>query len=128
MKTQGKPQHKEIIATETFPVRLISEANNFDHWTKKYKRKKNIQKMIWFYFINKCPSLVIPCEVHLTRYGKKLLDQDNLVHCFKSAIDQIASHIIPGLKPGQADSSIHISWHYHQEIAKFYAFKMEICK
>jgi hypothetical protein len=108
-------------------VRLISEANNFDHWTKKYKRKKNIQKMIWFYFIT-APPIPLPCEVHLTRYGKKLLDQDNLVHCFKSAIDQIASHIIPGLKPGQADSSIHISWHYHQEIAKFYAFKMEICK
>lgn len=48
------------------------------------------------------------------------LDYDNLVHAFKNARDAIADFLIPGLAPGQADSTPGLSFQYQQEKSKEY--------
>jgi len=106
---------------------LRSEANNNDHWSKKHKRKiKNnffIKAALHTTFSEKEKKL--PCKIVLTRIGKRLLDEDNLVHAFKGIRDSIADFLIPGLKPGQADSDKRIEWEYAQEKGE-YAVKIQI--
>jgi hypothetical protein len=118
-----QPHHRIEI-----PIRLLSEANNFDHWTKKHARKKaqNILiRMEWA----KLPVLKPPVTIKLIRQGKRVVDEDNLIGgVFKSVRDCIANILIPNLAPGQADSSPLITWQYDQQIAKSYALIIEIYK
>lgn len=126
MTQTTQPTNKRLITSTVIPLRLISEANNTDHWAQKHKRKKQQQQRIKLEWIHLRPDITLPCEIHLTRIGKKELDYDNLVNSFKAVIDQLASCIIPNLKPGQADSSKDIIWHFKQKTAKSYAIQIDI--
>lgn len=84
------------------PIRIISEANNRDHWTKKNKRKLIIQNTILFYLYNvEKPNP--PYSITIIRIAPRKLDFDNLCYSQKSVRDLICSWLIPGLKMGRAD-------------------------
>jgi len=115
-----------LITSTVIPIRLVSEANNHDHWAKKYSRQKKLQQRIKLEWLHLRPDIKLPCEIHLIRHGLKNLDDDNLVHCFKGIRDTLASCITPGLAPGQADSNTQIQWIYSQKISKTYGLQIDI--
>lgn len=95
------------------PIKIISEGNNADHWRKKNKRKKEIQRAI--YFIAKGTKIKPPCIVTLTRIAPRKLDsEDNLRTALKSAKDAVADILHPGLAPGRADGLGDIEWRFDQ--------------
>lgn len=108
------------------PIRVISEPNTHQHWSVKHKRGKEQKKYVWIAFYNNEPKIKLPCEVTLTRHGVRLLDDDNLIASFKAIRDEVADHLIPGKKPGQADSDFRITWIYKQEKSKEYSVTIEI--
>jgi hypothetical protein len=117
---------KRLITSTVIPIRLVSEANNHDHWAKKYTRQKKQQdrvKLEWLYLR---PKITLPCEIHLIRHGPKNLDDDNMVFCCKGIRDVLASCITPGLAPGQADSNPQITWKYSQKLSKTYGLQIDI--
>lgn len=95
------------------PIRLVSEANMSDHWTKKHARKKKIRLLLLSYLpdLSKCH---LPCKVVLTRIAPRKLDDDNLRTAFKFLRDEIADKLIPGKAPGRADDDERIEWCYDQ--------------
>lgn len=107
-------------------VKIISEANNTDHWSKKLKRKKiQIMKMYTLKYIINTFNLKQPV-VRLTRIAPRCLDDDNLVYAFKYIRDHISDVIYPGYAPGRSDA-MGIKFEYAQEKAsKRYAVKVEI--
>lgn len=108
------------------PIRILSEANNTDHWTKKHKRKK-IQSFLIKHSL-KNVHIPVPVTINLIRQGvtSHMLDFDNLVACMKFPKDIIADLILPGLPPGRADGDHRISWKYDQQKGKSYALIVEI--
>ena len=111
----------------TIPIRLISEANTHDHWTKKHKRKKVIQSAIHYYWKNaRIRNVRLPVDIYLIRVAPRTFDYDNLVTALKSTRDTISDLLIPGLAPGRADDSPEISFTYGQEKSKSYALRIEI--
>lgn len=118
--------NKRLITSTVIPIRLISEANNHDHWGKKYRRQKEQQQRIKLEWLHLRPKITLPCEIHLIRHGINLMDEDNYIHSCKAIRDQLADCITPGLAPGQADSNPKIKWIYSQKIAKTYAIQIDI--
>lgn len=111
------------------PIKTISEANNTDHWSKKYKRKKSqeqIVKLIVSPHISP-ENIKFPCELNLTRISPRKLDYDNLCYCFKSLNDILCSLLIPGLKAGRADGTGQITTNYFQKkgLQKEYGVEVE---
>jgi hypothetical protein len=95
------------------PVKIISEGNNQEHWTKKHKRKKKIQTAI--YYFARRTRVKPPCTVTLTRIApRKLDDEDNLRTALKSAKDAVADILHPGMAPGRADGIGDIEWRFDQ--------------
>ena len=110
-----------------FPLRIISEANNTDHWAKKYKRKKQQKLLVKTKLaLKKTPQL--PCLVKITRIAPRKLDYDNLCFSQKAILDTICDYLNPGLAPGRADSDKRITVEYYQEKGKKneYAIRIEI--
>lgn len=96
------------------PIRLVSESNCSQHWTKKSKRHRTHKMLVNAFLDQHCP-IALPCVVILTRYAPRYLDwEDNLPMAFKWVKDAIAQHILGGL-PGQKDSDARITWKYNQE-------------
>lgn len=95
------------------PVRLVSEGNMRQHWTKAHKRKKDVQRtIILFLQPHKKPSL--PCRITLTRIAPRSLDMDNLATCLKSSIDCIADWLLPGMAAGRADGDVKLEFMWDQ--------------
>lgn len=117
------------MTKETYfiPVKIESEANKMEHWTKKMKRKKILKMLIKFYVKN--VSIKPPCKVTLTRIAPRLLDvEDNLPASLKASKDIVADILIPGLAPGRADGSKDITWDLRQEKGgvRDYSLKIEM--
>lgn len=105
------------------PIVLVSP-NVYEHWSKRYARNQKIRSYLMAAVAN--IKLPIPCRVFLTRHGMRKFDYDNLVAAFKGVRDQVASLIIPGLKPGRADGDDRISWYYDQITDKKKGVSIEI--
>lgn len=91
------------------PIKVVSEANQREHWTAKNKRKHSQQcDFASFWRANK-PKVELPCKVIFTRYASRLLDSDNLAGAFKFVRDQFAREI------GVDDGSPDLSFEYRQE-------------
>lgn len=103
-------------------LRLISEANNTDHWRKKYARKKAIKSAVWAFWPHAEPTPEPPYRVTLTRIGQKALDPDNLANSFKSLQDQVAKQL------GIDDGSDQVTWRYKQKATgkRVYGVRIEI--
>lgn len=99
----------------TIPVKLLSELNTRDHWTKKAKRTRILKILVKSAWNKKPPSTKPPCTVTLVRVSPRELDSDNLQGAFKSVRDAVADLLIPGMPAGRADGSPLITWNYVQE-------------
>lgn len=97
----------------TLPLKLVSEANNRDHWRTKNARKQKILAMLNTYWTS--DAIELPCEITLTRVSPRRLDWDNNVCAFKGIRDMVADKLIPGLRPGRADDDDRLTWIYRQE-------------
>jgi hypothetical protein len=112
--------------TMTIPIRLISEANTKDHWTKKRTRRLAQQQAVRLYS-NIQPdidSMELPIIITLIRLAPRKFDEDNLIHAFKSVRDQIADILIPNNRMGRSDSSPLLHWEYKQEKSADYGIKI----
>jgi len=76
------------------PTKLISEANQREHWAIKTKRKKAQQRAVELYWLSQRFRVAPPVVVTLTRVGVRKLDPDNLAGSFKHVQDAIAVAII----------------------------------
>lgn len=119
---------KKIFET-VLPIKVISEANQCEHWRLKHARKKKQQAAIQVFWNTSSIFVSLPCHIKLTRIAPRSLDSDNLVSSFKFIRDKLADMIKPGLKPGQADSKDFI-FEYDQKkgLPKEYLIKIEIFK
>jgi hypothetical protein len=99
--------HQEVRLTT--PLRLVSEANQREHWSVKYRRKQDQQSFMW---------QVLPLAgrfmqgaavklIRLERIGRKM-DSDNAVGAFKHVQDAIAKWL------GADDGDLE--WHYEQSV------------
>lgn len=95
------------------PIRLVSEANNTDHWRVKHNRNKKIKLMLKKYW-PKDLHVKFPCKITLTRVAPRQLDDDNLVFCFKFVRDEISDYLIPGMARGRADGGTRLEYLYKQ--------------
>lgn len=109
------------------PICTVSEANRSgEHWTKKHKRHKMQQMLVFVQFNNAKPKIDLPCHVKLTRISPRKLDSDNLVTAFKHIRDEVAKQITGCRIAGVADSSDEISWEYAQRIGAPQSIQLEI--
>lgn len=98
----------------TLPIKLVSP-NTKEHWTKTYKRNKQIKKIIWAKWKQENINIIPPCKVTITRVSPRAYDDDNFISSAKPLRDAIADLLCPGLAAGRADSNQDISWHYCQK-------------
>lgn len=124
---QKKEQPRKSSQT-TIPIRLLSEGNNNDHWTKKHKRRKMQQQWTSVFWRRDIGNIKPPVAITLVRQAPRTLDGDNLQTAFKWIRDAIADLIIPGLKPGRADNLEGLTFHYDQEKSKEYGVKVIVEK
>lgn len=91
------------------PIKVISEANQREHWTARNKRKHSQQCDFASYWRASKPNVSLPCKIIWTRYASRLLDADNLAGSFKFCQDQFAREI------GVDDGSELLEFEYRQE-------------
>ncbi len=112
------------------PLRLVSEANNRDHWAKRSARAKiqrNATRMVVaarFAREGIVPLKAISAwgfDVLITRIGKRILDTDNLARSAKACRDGIAD----AMRIDDADP--RVTWCYSQSTTKGrYEVRIEI--
>ncbi len=110
----------KLIKSWDIPLKVISEANTHEHWTKSSKRHKTQKKYIYFHMNDIKKNISIykdkPLVIKLTRFSARKLDEhDNLRMAFKYIVDAIADLIYPGKQSGRADDSKLLEWKYGQE-------------
>ena len=84
------------------PLRTVSEANTFEHWTQAYKRHMH-QKMLVTVALKplKC-YIKLPCHIKLIRYAPNSLDEfENLPMSFKYIVDACCAIITGDSRPGR---------------------------
>ena len=113
------------------PMITLSEANNFEHWTKKNDRHK-LQKQMVFEAMHSAVRddvwrFVIPCHVKMTRLAPRKLDRrDNLPMAFKYVLDAVCAVITGDYRPGRADDNEEIIVAYEQRSSPEYGVIIEI--
>ncbi len=102
-------------------LRLVSEANQREHWRTKHRRKK-AQQIIVLAELSKHPKPELPARITLTRIALRRLDTDNAAGSFKHVQDEIARWM------GVDDGDERYDWQYRQEKGdpKQYAVRIEI--
>lgn len=106
----------------TMRLRTVSMANVREHWAVRAKRNRDHRLAVGAQFVW-CPEYLkatpFPLVVTFTRYGKRLLDDDNLSGSFKSIRDEVAAQL------GRDDNPrAGITWVYRQEKSKEYLIKI----
>ena len=95
-----------------FDIKTVSEANQREHWTKRFRRKNKQQRdftLLWR--SHKC-RIELPATITFTRYSCRMLDTDNLAGAFKHVQDALAKEL------GIDDGDARITWLYRQERIK----------
>lgn len=106
------------------PCRIVSNANQREHWSKRHRRNKQQRAIVLSHLLSTgmhhAPAL--PTTVTLTRIAPRRLDDDNNVSGFKAVRDCIAEWL------GIDDGSDLIAWRYDQQRGrpKEYACRVEI--
>lgn len=111
------------------PLKIISEANTSEHWSKKSARHRKQKYMIDLFIRPEIHRVSLPCHVQLTRIAPRFLDEhDNLRSSLKWVVDAIADLLLPNLASGRADDDKRILWSYSQERRRIreYALKVVI--
>ena len=94
------------------PIKLVSEANVREHWSKKAKRAKEQRGLARMLTRGINLTWMFPYHVIITRYGpgSRKLDFDNLANSAKHVIDGIADAL--GVDDGDTTK---ITWEVKQE-------------
>ena len=107
------------------PIKVISEANQRNHWAERKRRFDGQRIELNYYWKQslKGRRVSLPCVVRLTRIGPKALDTDNLAGAFKAVRDQIAKEI--GIDDGAVKQ---IRFEYAQEAigSRKYGIRIEV--
>jgi hypothetical protein len=114
------------IATVVIPVKLVSEANQREHWAQKHKRKKSQQALCYLQlsstFSPKAAENFGPVAgVWLTRIiptRGRSMDADNLAGSFKHVQDAVAMWL------GVDDANL--KWSYAQERGHVAGVRVEV--
>ena len=103
-----------MVKTKTteyiIPIRLISTANQREHWAVKAKRMKAHRHAAIMVKKHK-----LPCTVEIIRCGKRFLDGDNLQNACKGLRDGIADRL------GVDDADPRVQWKYSQQKGEYQA-------
>jgi hypothetical protein len=113
-----------MIQSWDLPIRVYSEMNINDHWTKKRQRRARQQFYIRGWWNKEKPKFNLPLVITLTRLSPRKYDDDNNVSAFKAIRDEIASKIFPEKSRGHADGSKLITWKYSHEKSKSTGIKI----
>ena len=112
----------------TIPVRLISLANERMHYRVRARLAKSQRNSAMMHVAGalsrRGPNdamFPLPLPVVFTRIGKKMLDSDNLAHCFKHVQDGVCDAL--HVDDGDMD---RIRFTYQQEIGKEYGLRIQI--
>ncbi len=107
-----------VIGFRMNGLRLASQSNAREHWTKTYKNKKTQHHIaaLGMQGLNPIEYLGSELRVTLTRIGPRALDDDNLQGAFKFIRDAIAQCIWGG-RMGQRDDLAE--WRYEQRKGKY---------
>lgn len=110
------------------PIYLEPTANKRLHWGAVKKIYDLQEQWIKSALNGQMCDAKLPATITLTRVSPRELDFDNLVTAFKHVRDVIAALLIPGLRPGRADSDDRLTWKYLQkkDKPKEYAVQIEI--
>jgi hypothetical protein len=95
------------------PIRIISEANQREHWRKSASRKalhRNTTRCIMQ--SHSRPWTDGPVTIKLSRIAPRVLDSDNLQSGFKACRDGVADWL------GIDDGSPRLTWDYEQRKGK----------
>ncbi len=108
----------------TLPLRLVSVANQREHWSKKAKRAKAHRSAAVLMLAPRVAAYAKLARfvVTLTRIAPRALDGDNLQSAFKACRDGVADAL------GTSDNDPRILWDYRQERGKpkYYAVTITI--
>lgn len=120
---QAAVEGAQILAFE-YPMRVVSEANQREHYMAKHRRKVAQQLETaaeWRRAIGQ-RRVPLPCVIRLTRIGCKAMDSDNLAGSMKHVQDAIAKLI------GVDDGSDLLRFEYAQEVIakRQYAVRVEV--
>jgi hypothetical protein len=96
-------------------LKLVSEANQREHYMAKYKRNKVQQAVTLLALRGLDPVGMLGQElvITLTRIAPRALDSDNLAGSFKHTQDAIAKHIRID------DGDRRLEWRYQQAKGKY---------
>ncbi len=103
-----------VIGFRMNGLRLASQSNAREHWTKTYKNKKTQHHIaaLGMQGLNPIEYLGSELRVTLTRIGPRALDDDNIYGAWKFIRDAIAQCIWGG-RMGQRDNLAQ--WVYEQK-------------
>lgn len=113
----------ELLADVTIPVRIVSEANQREHWGTKAARVKKHRRAAFYCVL---ALFGVGAEfpgryrVLMTRHAPGKLDGDNLQSGFKAVRDGLAQAM------GIDDGSDRWAWEYGQEYSKARAARVQI--
>lgn len=88
-------------------IRVVSEANQREHYLTKHRRKKKQQYQMGLMLAGLAPPAP-PLTITLTKLGSRKLDADNLAGAFKHVQDTIARWL------GVDDGDGRLTWRYEQ--------------
>lgn len=109
------------------PLRTVSEANTFEHWSHSHRRHKLQKDTVALAIKPLVQNIKLPCHVKLTRYAPEQLDTfENLPMSFKYIVDACCAHITGDFRPGRADSDKRISLSCDQVKSEGYGIKILI--
>lgn len=111
----------------TYPEKIVSEANQREHWRPKAARAKLHRVNAWAAmrqaggFIG-APELLGPLRITMTRIAPRELDSDNLASGFKASRDGVADWL------GIDDGDKRLTWEYQQRkgMPKQYAVEIRV--
>lgn len=109
-------------ATLDIPLRVVSEANQREHWRVKYLRKVEQQLEVAVEWTSRYGQawIQLPCRVTLTRIGSRAMDKDNLAGSFKHVQDQVARMLRVD------DGGDLVAWEYRQEAIGVHKYRVVI--
>jgi len=96
------------VVTIKAPLRLVSRANQRQHWTGHWRRDKEEQLVVRSLLNREGDPPPPPVTVELTRVAPRSLDSDNLQGAFKAVRDAVAAWL------GIDDGDDRIEWRYAQ--------------
>lgn len=127
VKSAAVIQSGRVLRLEVLlPIKLVSESNQHEHWSKKHERNVEQQAELWKYWRELVGSIKLapPLVIKLTRIGVNKLDDGNCAIAAKNVQDAIARIL------GMDDGDKLLKWEYDQIYGeKEYGMKVEfICQ